>query len=377
MKKEILWKSGVAVGLHYAILVAASLIPFGYSISYQHMTGTWMDHFLQWDGVWYGLIGKYGYHLPAQAQQILYQLGNQIPVSPVKATGFFPFLPMLIHVLGMTGTLVVTNSIFAVNVVLFSLWLSRTHLSVGWGAVLFALNPAAMFESFIYPGAYLVFFALAVMMLTRSKTRWWWLAAILGYLSSLTAGLGAIIGIFVMSFFQRKEWVRGVIYGLSVAMGWTTFALVLISQKVPALAFLHAEKLWGRVWRFPMAAWLGQFHESLFIGHWDQVFVALYVVLLVAFVANWIRSRHVPVSDFSWGVAYTVFCLSTYWIPYPLVGDLRFIADAVPLYGIVPRTDGQGTAGQGIHGLAAILLVVFVAAFAFGSLLVTHGGVYQ
>lgn len=361
-----------AVVLHYCIIVGSALLPIRRSQNYVHLTGTWVDHILQWDGVWYTSIGRYGYHISMAGQVLLARLGNHLPISPVKATAFFPLIPMLVHSLGVFGTLAMTNMLFVMSVPLFAAWLEKHGLSTTWGVLLFTLNPAAMFLSFLYPASYLVFFTLCVIRLTETRTRWWWMAAVFGYLSSLTTGLGSIVGIFSLGFWVRREWAKGLIYGLSVAMGWVTFALILRGQGLQPLSFLKAQQIWGRVWKLPLMAWFKAFGKHSSIEHFDQVYVAIFIGLLVLYAMKWLRTKHIPISTFAWSIVYILFCLSSYWLPYALIGTLRFMSLAFPLYGALSNHSTTS-----MKWLISVILVTFIFAFTVGSIKVSHAFVYQ
>lgn len=336
---------------------------------YVHITGTWLDHFLQFDSVWYALIGKYGYAIHHHADSVFRILDFPLPVPFQAVSAFFPLLPFLSHMLSPIGSLILTNALFVCEVFLLDSWLRHNHLKSFWALLLFCVNPAGVFESALYPEPYLVFFGLLVLLFSETKNRYWLLSLVSGFGMSMVTGLGILSGILSLNFFARKEWGKGILYSISVLLGWFVFAGVMVRYKKPPLLFLHAQRVWDRTWTFPFVPWVKQLFDHSALGGAIFFYLAIYIAgfLVVVFQMR----KNFAFGTYVWIVVYTLFTLSTQAPRIPVFSELRYISAVFPLYSIQWFYSKPG------KWLAWLISALFVAAFVLGADAFSHGLPYE
>ncbi len=164
----------MAVLFHYAGILVGMLLPVATVSSYRHVTGTWFDHFLQWDALWYYAIGHYGYIMPLFAQHALLSITNAIPLNPpLKAAAFFPGLPFVIKLIGTIPALFLGNALFILCVILLYKMVDREvdAKTAMVSVLLFAVNPASLYFTALYSEPYIVFCSMVILYAMQKETR--------------------------------------------------------------------------------------------------------------------------------------------------------------------------------------------------------------
>ncbi len=373
---------------HYGLLVIAakrnmSQLP----PSYLHLTNTAFDRVLQWDSQWYVDIGHYGYVLPDLIQRT-FIIGHMYPFSIARSSAFFPLLPTIVHLFGTLGALFLTNVLFICSVFLLATWLERHRLSVVYGIILYALNPAGVYESSLYTESFLVVASLLIILFSERRSRYWWVTLFAGFISSVTAGLGILTGILSLNFFVRREWIKGMLFGVSTLCGWVTYGTVLHRYHANPLLFLQSEREeWRRVFDFPLRPFFRVWNYGMdsFMIWIEEVIIIVYVILLILFVIRqvqgWrlgrlsdmrrINGVQIPIGTAIWTVVYTLITFSTEVPSWPIQSEIRYMSAIWPLYGF----NNKKRILSNIFRLGTLTL--FVSTYFWGSFLLTHGVFYQ
>lgn len=380
----------IALFSHYVLLIVASRLDKNLSLLKLHLTHSFWDRLIQWDSQWYVEIGLHGYNLPLDVQKSFMMFGNTYPFPSVKTSAFFPLMPFTVHIFGIVGALIVGNILFVISVFLLAHWLSKHNFLASCGVLLYALNPTGVYESALYVESLLTISSMFSVILSESNCKHWWGALLGGYISSLSTGLGIVTGVLSLNFFARREWIKGILYGGAVLLGWVTYGIILMSYNMNPFSFLMAERIgWGRHWAFPLLplfqTWVR--FGSIVIVKIEVIVVLVYVALLVAFITRWIQEfrneshlnyldanneiTNVPMGTAVWTVIYTLFTLSTDLQYLPLRSQMRYISVVWPLYGLGKNAKKSANIFQ------FLLVIAFVLLYFLGCFVFTHGLLFE
>ena len=231
-----------------------------------------------WDGRWYRIVAQHGY---------LLEPGRQ------SDPAFFPLFPLLLragHALGLgylTAGLVISNVAFLAALVAFE---ELTHALFGGdvarrATAYVALFPLGFVFSLMYPES-LVLCAIALTVLAALHCRWA-VAAVIFAVGTLARPemMFVALPLLPLALGERRPRVRGIALGAVVApfAALGSFALYLGLRLHDPLAWMHAERAWGR--RFTpigLVTALEHLPKAIAGNAWvvrDVVFFVVYLVL--------------------------------------------------------------------------------------------------
>jgi hypothetical protein len=358
---------------HEILVTGAYLVPYPDQPGVLHRAFSASAHFwFQWDALWYIAISRYGYaHLPL--------------VPPLAGTAFFPWLPVLIHAIGVFAAWGLTQLS-----VLFSLWL-LARLAVrlrcssnqtALGVFLFAVNPAAVYFSTLYAEPWTIVFTLASLELGHHRR--WILAAIAGLLAATTQATGILVGLFpLIAFLQslRSGSVRRAagpfLWGIGPFLGLSSYVtyLALRFHRPLSFATVQSTPYWKGTWRWPWQQWYQGLATAVLQHRLDATLLALWIAVTLFVVGALILARTgeswsslESVQSSVYAIAGLLVSLSFYHGNSPLYSTVRIVSIYFPLY------LGLARARRGF----AIGALIFFAALAFyGAMLFTHHWWYQ
>lgn len=362
---------------HEALVMAAILLPVARPpLHYlrQQMAFWPAAHFLfQWDSLWFQAIARHGYLVPGEG---------------LRATVFFPLLPLIIRGAGpILGLLVQQGALLAVFWLLYRV-LARFDL-LGTGRVralwLFAVNPAAIFYSTFYAETWMLLAVLASLELAFDRQ--YAKAAVVGFFGSLTEGPAVLLGVIplvlvIWRFWTgtRRDWMGFALWGIGIGAGVAAFALYLGVAFGHPLLFTteqHAAYWHGRLGA-PWSGWLAAFLPRGRIalardpGGTLVVFVGASVMLAGASRAavQLFRRRE------DWAVALGLYTVAMVWLAFGFGtkgalyhSTLRFLSPLFPVY--------MGLSDRTATWLYRVIAIVFVALALGGGALFAHGWFYQ
>lgn len=373
--------------LHYLVLWLGIRSPLANSRSYLHMTGTGVDHFLQWDSQWYAAIGTYGYKIPLFAQKAFVPAGNHIPFTPaLRATVYFPVVPLIVHVFGVIGAVIVTNIIFVATLaIMYTVF--RKGMGDGlaaWGLLCYAVNPALIFNSSLYTESYLILFSLLVILGISKGTRAGkLLACTAGFLSALTHETGLFVGIFGLRYLRTREYFSALWFIGSVVAGWVSYFGYLSIQFGQPLIIFSSEKSWTRTWRFPGVPYLIELAQTTnYLRDLELLGVAILMVSATLYISSTIKRDFsiAPIEEMGihsleaglWVLANIILCMSTYVPGHPLMSVIRLVSVIWPIYSFSWVRMRNRRIYWGLPYLVLFGIIGFI-----GAMLFAHGYFYQ
>jgi len=380
--------------LHFLLIVIAIFMGQPLATTYLRLTHTPFDSVLQWDAQWYAAIGFFGYHMPEIAQIPFHQLGNPVPFHPaLRATVYFPFVPIIVHLFGIIGAVVFGNVIFFVSLCLLYRVIRQTSSSsrqLWWAVLTYALNPAFIYETSLYAEVYLIFFSLLVVLgINRQNKRGFALACIAGFCSALTHELGLLVGIFGFRYIRLGRFGQFVAFAISVAGGWIAYIAYLGIHFGQPWVLFQAEKTWRRTWQFPGTALVReiQLPHRYPIQSLEIFMVILLSILVILQFSVTLRDDSIlrnplqPLNVTSietglYAAVYLIVCLSTYVPGDPLTSVTRLLTMVWPIYAMswLP-TRGQFR-GRRI-AIQSVIIFCFLLSGYTGTVLFTHGEFFQ
>lgn len=354
--------------LHELVLLAATFFPLMSHAVVQHRQGYF---WFQWDSLNYINIGQLGYtHLPG--------------IFKYKEVAFFPFVPVLVRLITPWGVMLLQQVVFVLILLLlkqFSERMGLTSTQAIRATWLFAFSPVAIFYSTLYAEPWTLFAGLASLYFASRKR--WYLAGIMGLITSMTQGSAILIGIFplvlfVYAIFQRNaKLVWGaLIWGIGCAVGLASYMAYLgYAYRNPLLFSTVQTTLWHAHWVWPGYPFLQGLRFGGLGAH-SRLYLAYEIVALVyvlgAILMLFIRSIHV-----SWeGIAaklYVVIGLLVSFSFYsggtPFHSTLRIASVYFPMY--------LGLAKYLPSWLLWLIMAGFVVVGYAGTSLFTHGYFFQ
>ncbi len=265
---------------------------------------------------------------------------------------FFPLYPLLARSL-WTGVAISIVSFWVALVAIDMIATSELGPEVGARAIwIAAFFPASLFLTAYYTeGLFLALSAGAVLAARRDRPA---IAALLGLGAAATRSVGIALAPALLLLVTRRS-IRarllaasGPLLGLGAVLGYAYL------RAGDALAPIHAERVWGRLFHGPFAAALPAARDALqaIIGasHPDWAFEPGWLrftqfcfLLVAAGVVVW-TLRRLPLGYGAYLVLALALPLSTFWPQHPLMSFVRFLAVLFPVYlclGTVRRRAGQ------------------------------------
>ncbi|WDL98284.1 hypothetical protein [Alicyclobacillus sp. ALC3] len=262
------WAPFVWFAVHLLLVAVLARVPVPHTQYYTHLTHTFIDAFVQWDGVWYSLLGHFGYAIPLADQAPLALGGNPLPLAPLQGAAFFPLVPLVVHAFGTVLAVAVGNLVLLAALViadrLFRNVLRPWEASVAVG--LCALSPAMVFDSALYSDVYVIFFSLLCLFAVSRAVAdanvgpyYHLLACAAAFGAGLSHELGVLVIIFGLRYLRLRQWLRAITYTVSTLAGWASFSAYLGVRFHAPLAMFRAERIWGHTWRIPGFSLFEQF----------------------------------------------------------------------------------------------------------------------
>jgi hypothetical protein len=161
--------------------------------------GTLLDIMTQWDGVWYRMIARHGYHAP----------------TPALAPAFFPVYPLIVRVVAFVvrdvqvASLLVSNGcLIAASLLLVRLLRLDYDELVSRRAITFLMfNPVSFFLSAAYSES--TFLLISIGALFAARRDKWLLASACGGCLSATRAPGLMIGVPLVAEYALQWRERG------------------------------------------------------------------------------------------------------------------------------------------------------------------------
>jgi hypothetical protein len=195
------------------------------------------------DAFWYRQIATHGYEPPSHDR------------TPKNTWAFFPLYPFLVRALGGGGDafplIAVLTSNLALLAALFTVAAAGRELGASDDIVERAACYMALFPTsylFSLPMTESVYLLLSAGSFLAAARQRWWGAGILGALASATRVIGVCLlpALLLVPRQQRQRTTRQLSWLALVPLGIVGFIAYLYTRTGDALAFIHAQTLWGR-----------------------------------------------------------------------------------------------------------------------------------
>jgi hypothetical protein len=236
----LVWAAGLlALAAWGSSQRAADFDPAGTLAPYGGPLDTLVAPGARWDSVWYLDVAHSGYG-----------------ADPARAA-FFPLYPLVLRALGsdIVAGILVSLACFAIaSLLLHRLTAIELGPEAAGPAVLaLALFPGSLYFSMVYSEA--LFLALSVGAIYAARTgRWGWAGA-LGALGAATRSAGVLLVIpLALLWWRHSRRARDGAWLALVPLGVAAFCGALALAGHDALAPLHAQARWFRVFAWPFAA---------------------------------------------------------------------------------------------------------------------------
>lgn len=292
-----------------------------------------VEKFIKWDAHWYTYIAQNGYD----------------SLSIV----FFPMLILLIKLTApcfhldyaLAGFVVCNVFSFFCFYLMYTLFQLDFSSAVATRALTaFAVMPTSIYLNSVYTEPVFLTFALACVYYTRTGK--WWRAGLFGALAALTRNIGVFLVCLMLFEFweQSKKEVsrpaRHAIWALTLPpLALSGFILYNYWLLGDPLAFVHAQKAWGREFSLP---WVNIEHGIRQIMHHANVAGVLDFLLTAFGIAGlgtmtFIHDQKVPGSYLILGWIWLLIPLTSSSLWLPLYSMSRFVLVIFPLYLFVAR----------------------------------------
>ncbi|WP_161485994.1 mannosyltransferase family protein [Desulfotomaculum copahuensis] len=308
----------------------------------------------RWDAGWYLAIAKEGY--------------------TGKTAAFFPFYPLLIHLLsrlGVTpetaGALVANGALLGALAVFYRLArLDHSRREAERALWYLAFFPTAFFLSVIYTES--LFLLLVLLSFYLARRHHWLPAAVTGMLAAATRNTGVFLFLPLAWEYLRATGGKikrdGVSLGL-IPLGLLIFMFYLKQHLGDPLAFIHAQQYWHRGFGWPWASIWRALVLMRADYHFSRQLLDLTFTLagFGLFCLSLTRER----------ASYSIFVFTGLFLPLfspaphaPLYSMPRFVLVLFPLY----LTMARRFRGEGAHNfilaLSAALFFFLYVIFARG-----------
>ncbi|MFI1996904.1 mannosyltransferase family protein [Actinoplanes sp. NPDC020271] len=324
----------------------------------------------QWDTGHYLRIAEFGY----QAD----------PASPA----FFPLYPMLIRVTdvilpggALVAALLVANSaVFGALTMLYRLTHHEFGTRVAQRAIWYlAAFPTGFFLFIGYNES--LFILLMTGALYAGRRGHWWLAGVLGALSSATRLFGVLLMVpLAMEYVRQIGWrpqrIRLDVLSLAaVPMGAAAYSLYCLLVLDDPLAFSKAQEQWGRHYTFPGEAWVnavqraggGLLSADTLGAALDAGTVLVVAILLILCVAGPARFRRDQMYLVVHGVLIVALLTSTELWFRPMMSSSRYVLEVLAIFIVLARLGAQPVIDRAILVIGAALHAAFLTIFVAGT----------
>lgn len=351
----------IYIAIHLAIFVT-SCLAFLFTVKDFSPQGlpiaTLWQQWHYWDTSNFSHIALYGY----------YQL---------HVAGFFPLYPILERlVMFVTGSPLVAGLIISNVAGLFMFTAlyrlvkedfdgNRAYFTV----LYFAIFPSAFFFSAAYSES--LFLCLAVLSFYHMRHGRWWLAALFGFLASLTRPDGMFLlapfcyeylsrlwqqqGETTPSLFSKGQIIRlvkgirlNILIGLCIPAGIALYAGYCYFRFQDPLAFVHAHAAWNRTLHFPGWGILKSIKAITyasflsFLTMRSAIDLGADLLMFVLIVSIFIGPWRLPKSMWSYGIYAAIIYLYLQLFPvgntdYPLESMSRFVLEIFPAFIMLAR----------------------------------------
>ncbi|MEU8659261.1 mannosyltransferase family protein [Actinoplanes philippinensis] len=322
-----------------------------------------------WDAGHYVRIAEEGYHI-----------GPGFPA-------FFPLYPLLIRsfdVLLPGGPLV--SALFVANVAAWGALVMLHRLAdhelgprVAQRATWYlAVFPTGFFLFIGYNES--LFLLLAIGALYAGRRGHWWLAGVLGALSSATRLFGVLLlAPLAVEYLRQIGWrprrLRPDVLGIAlVPLGAVAYSVYCAIELGSPLAFSIAQDEWGRRYTVPGGAWLTAveqagghrlLHPAVLGAVLDAGTTLIAAVLLILCVTGRLKLRRDQVYLVVQGAITLVMLMSTEVGGRSMQSAGRYAMEAVAIFLVLGRLGARPTIDRALMvigvGLQAVLLVVFMS----------------
>lgn len=218
------------------------------------------DLFAHWDGEWYRKIATSGYSYKNDGQ--------------MHSSAFFPLYPWTTRALMLfglpfevAGTLV-NNVAFLGALLILYRWVEERHgMSVAkWTTALMAWSPYSLFGTVTYTeGLFLLLTTASLQAFDKNQHGW---AALWGALATACR----LTGITLVPAFLLIAWREGrsrtaYISSLAVGTGLLLYIIYCTTRLGHPLAFIYAQRGWGRTPGFDWHGWFAIMLDGLTVGN--------------------------------------------------------------------------------------------------------------
>jgi hypothetical protein len=323
----------------------------------------------RWDADLYVRIAQDGYHL-----------GPGFPA-------FFPLYPLLVRIADavlpggmLISALVVANAAaFGTLAVLHRLaeheFGPRVAQRAAWYLAAF---PTGFFLFIGYNES--LFLLLAIGALYAGRRGHWWLAGVLGGLSSATRLFGVLLVVPLAIEYLRGRRIRLDVLGLAlIPLGLVGYSIYCAVELGDPLAFSVAQDRWGRHYTVPGGAWLEAIRQAA--GHrlldppalaaiLDAGTTLVAVLLLVLCVVGPFRFRRDQLYLVVQGALTLILLMSTEVGGRPMQSAARYALEAVAIVLVLARMGANQVVDRTVLMVGVALQAVFLVIFMAGTFLV-------
>ncbi|OLZ08396.1 hypothetical protein [Sulfobacillus thermosulfidooxidans] len=342
--------------LHELLISGAALIryphPSFWLISHTEKFSSHALLWFQYDALFYIHIGHHGY-------------------GP-KISAFYPLVPILVAIVHNRWiALSIMQAVFGIDLWLLSQWsrsLKLTDKQNRVALLLFALNPAAIFYSTLYPESLIVGLWLVSFLATQRQSYYW--AAIASALATLAHPTGALIGVIPLWLFIKslltKQWnaaKNNLIWGSGIGIGLSSFMVYSLIRWHTMLGPWIGEKTWHSQWIWP-------WQQFILISKHNILAMIFWILLSTPFILGLILLIHqspepimrLPLILFT--ATILVVSLSFYADNQPFHSTLRLMSVDFPIYA------GLST----IHNpyILKAIIIIWAGVSIYGAILFTH-----
>lgn len=303
--------------------------------------------FQRWDALHLLSIATYGYP-PHDGQQ----------------WSFFPLYPLLARSVWI-GAAISIAAFWAALVVIEMIGEQELGPAIGRRAVwIAAFFPASLFLTAYYTdGLFLLLSAAAVLAARRDRPG---LAVVLGFAAAATRSVGAALAVPLFLMSSRSIRAR-LLAGAGPLLGTAAFLGYAYARAGDALAPIHAERTWGRMFHGPFAAILPAARDAFralvgaphpawtFEPGWLRV-VQFSSLVLAVVILVW-TLRRLALGYGAYLLVGLALPLSTFWPAHPLMSFVRFLAVLFPIFLALGAVAGRWRFSAILLSSAALLAI--------------------
>jgi hypothetical protein len=320
----------------------------------------------RWDGVWFLRIAAHGYSGPSVT--------------------FFPLYPLLVRLVaggsGSPAPLLVASYVVSLAAFAGALYLLHRLVTVELGhdlarraLLMLSLFPAALFFGAPFSESLFLLLSVGAFYAARVGRLEW--AGIAAALASATraAGIALIVPLAIFWWRSRPRRRSDLVFVALAPFGLVLYSIYLAQRMGDGLAWVHAEKLWGRAFEAPFAAVVSGTRAAfdgavkLASGGPDPFSIAAHNVedwafLAFAVVATVGVVRRLPAPYWAYSLALLGLPLSSPARVEPLQSLPRYVVTVFPLFMWTALACRSPRRRAALLSISTVLLVVSTARFA-------------